>query len=183
MNETFQNKFPQSIKELENFIDCYQNKLVHHAFFRLGNKEEAEDIVQEVIIKMFNDRNKYKDLANPSSYIFRMVSNSCIDRLRMKKNIEYKNEIFLKNILNNYVDDSSAKIIEKEEFKRVNAILSRIPDEQAEVIRQRVIDEMSFTEIADILQLPATTVKSRFKYGITKLKSIIQKSKEVQNEL
>lgn len=176
-------KFPQTIKELEEFIDCYQNKLVHHAFFKLGDKEEAEDIVQEVIVKIYNERKKYKELENPISYVFRMVSNACIDKLRVKKNIEIKKEKYSKDISDGFSEDSSTRLIEKEEYKRISKILSKIPPEQAEVIQQRVIDEMSFVEIAKVLEIPITTVKSRFKYGIAKLKSFFQNLTEVQNEL
>ena len=176
-------KFPQTIKELEKFIDCYQDKLVHHAFFKIGDKEEAEDIVQEVIVKIYNERKKYKELENPISYVFRMVSNACIDKLRAKKNIEIKKGKYLKEISDGFSEDNTAKIIEKEEYERINKILSKIPTEQAEIIQQRVLDEMSFVEIAKILEIPITTVKSRFKYGIEKLKSIYQNFKDVQYEV
>lgn len=176
-------KFPQTIKELEKFIDCYQDKLVHHAFFKLGDKEEAEDVVQEVIVKVFRERKKYKDLANPIGYVFRMVSNACIDKLRVKKNMELKKENYLKETPDRFSEDSSIKLLEKEEYERINAILSKIPPDQAEIIQQRVIDEMSFVEISKVLEIPITTVKSRFKYGIGKLKSLFQNLKEVPNEL
>jgi RNA polymerase sigma-70 factor, ECF subfamily len=183
MKDSEINIFPQTIEELERFIDRYQNKLVHHAFFKLGSKEEAEDVVQEVIIKVFKERTKYKNLESPVSYVFRMVSNACIDKIRIRKNIEFKNENYLKDISNECTNDSTTMIIEKEEHKRISEILAKIPIEQAEVIHQRVIDEMSFVEIAKILEVSTTTVKSRFKYGINKLKSIYQNYKEVQNEL
>ena len=183
MNGIEETKFPQTIQELEAFIDCYQNKLVHHAFFKLGEKEEAEDVVQEVIIKMYRDREKYKKIESPASFVFRAVSNACIDKLRARKNNESNAENYFKIHVDRHSGDSSASLIEKEEFKRVNAILSQIPAEQAEVIHQRVIDEMSFVEIAKNLEVSLTTVKSRFKYGINKLKSICQNCKEVHYEL
>lgn len=183
MNVTQNNKFPQTIQELELFIDCYQNKLVHHAFFRLGEKAEAEDVVQEVIIKMYRDREKHKEVENPANFVFKAVSNACIDKLRIWKKNETNAENYFKIHVDKHSDDSATRLIEKEEFKRVNAILSQIPAEQAEVIHQRVIDEMSFVEIAKNLEVSPTTVKSRFKYGINKLRSICQNIKEVHYEL
>jgi RNA polymerase sigma-70 factor, ECF subfamily len=183
MNDSEKSKFPQTIEDLEKFIDCYQNKLVHHAFFKLGEKEEAEDLVQDVIIKMYRDRSKYSEIENPSSFFFKAVSNGCIDKLRARKTNQSHVDSFCQIQDGGFSTDSSMKLVEKEEYKRVSEILSQIPAEQAEVIHHRVIDEMSFVEIAKILEVPPTTVKSRFKYGINKLKSICQKMKEVHYEL
>jgi RNA polymerase sigma-70 factor (ECF subfamily) len=69
-------------------------------------------------------------------------------------------------------------MIAGEEFRRINSLLSSIPEEQAEVIRLRVIDEMSFVEIAEIMKAPVTTIKSRFTYGIIKLKTNVNYQKE-----
>lgn len=183
MIDNGKNKFPQTIDELEKFIDCYQNKLVHHAFFKLGEKEEAEDLVQDVIIKLYRDRTKYSEIENPPSFFFKAVSNACTDKLRARKINQSHVENYSLIHLNGISKDSSMNLIEKEEYKRVSEILSQIPTEQAEVIHHRVIDEMSFVEIAKILEVSPTTVKSRFKYGINKLKSIYQKMKEVNYEL
>ncbi|MBR5435799.1 MAG: RNA polymerase sigma factor, partial [Muribaculaceae bacterium] len=58
----------------------------------------------------------------------------------------------------------------EQEFRRINRLLTEIPDEQAEVIRLRYYGDKSFQEIADILGIPLTTAKSRFTYGLEKIK-------------
>ena len=58
-----------------------------------------------------------------------------------------------------------------EDVARINRILTIIPEEQAEVIRLRTICDKSFTEISQILDVPVTTIKSRFKYGIDKIRN------------
>ena len=182
MSEKEIEKFPQTLKELDFFIDKYLNKLVHHAFFRISDKHQAEDIVQEVIIKMYFDRERFKTLNNPVSYLFKMVANACIDHLRKNKKIEFHSIELSQEVVHHQSIATEPYIIE-EEFKRINKLLASIPEEQSEVIRLKVIDEMSFVEIADMFEIPVTTVKSRFKYGIDKLKLVYLKQKEVQNEL
>lgn len=182
MIKTDIDKFPQTIKELDFFIEKYQNKLVNHAFFKLGIKYEAENIVQDVIVKMYLDKKKFKNVTDPLSYVFKMVSNLCYDYHR--KNLKNKTER-IENIsteYNNYSINETPMVIE-EEYKEINNILSLLPDEQSEVIRFKVLDELSFVEIAKIYQIPVTTVKSRFKYGIDKIRNIYLKQKEVKNEL
>ncbi|MDD4385927.1 MAG: sigma factor-like helix-turn-helix DNA-binding protein, partial [Bacteroidales bacterium] len=55
--------------------------------------------------------------------------------------------------------------------KRLEELLKVLPEEQSEVIRLRIFDSLGFVEIASILETPVTTIKSRFKYGIDKLKA------------
>ena len=58
----------------------------------------------------------------------------------------------------------------EQEYRRINSLLAAIPDEQAEVIRLRYYGDKSFQEIADILSIPLTTAKSRFTYGMEKIR-------------
>ena len=59
---------------------------------------------------------------------------------------------------------------EKDEFLRINRLLATLPQEQSETLRLRIYSECTFSEIAEIMQVPVTTAKSRFKYGIEKLR-------------
>lgn len=172
---------PDIISQLEFLIDAYQDKLVHHALFRLGNRKDAEDIVQEVFIQIFNALKQGKIILNPQAYAFRMVSNSCIDQLRSKSR---NTQIPFDHIRESDIGLSENKeneMIRQEEFKRINALLDSIPGEQAEIVRFRFVDGLSFQHIADILELPLTTVKSRFSYGIIKIKNQYFNQKEVSH--
>jgi RNA polymerase sigma-70 factor (ECF subfamily) len=80
---------------------------------------------------------------------------------------------------NMHEEEASHQMLLVEEYKRIEGLLKDLPDEQAETIRLRVWDEMSFADIAEIMEVPVTTVKSRFKYGIDKLKSKIDKKGEI----
>ena len=62
------------------------------------------------------------------------------------------------------------------EYRRIASLLTEIPDEQAEVIRLRIYGDNSFAEVAEILSLPLPTVKSRFLYGLEKLRKGLKKT-------
>ena len=68
-------------------------------------------------------------------------------------------------------DDPDPAVSEGDE--RLGTLLDRLPAEQAEVIRLHTFASMRFTEIAETLELPASTVKSRFHYGIERLKTLL----------
>jgi RNA polymerase sigma-70 factor (ECF subfamily) len=75
--------------------------------------------------------------------------------------------------------DASAPLIAQQEYQRIEKILHQIPEDQAAVIRLRVLDNLSFIEIAALLEQPVTTVKSRFKYGMDKLKDFFNCKKAI----
>ena len=81
--------------------------------------------------------------------------------------------------VNMYEKEASYQLIQIEEYNRLEKLLCELPDEQSETIRLRCFDNLSFVEIAEIIEVPVTTIKSRFKYGIEKLKNRIVLLKEV----
>ena len=68
----------------------------------------------------------------------------------------------------------------EEEFKRISRLLDTLPEEQAEVIKLRIYGNNSFAEIAEILSVPLPTVKSRFLYGLTKLRRAMKDEKRTE---
>jgi RNA polymerase sigma-70 factor (ECF subfamily) len=172
---------PEIISQLELLIDNYQDKLVHHAFFRLGNLKDAEDIVQDVFMKIFDEQKQGKTIINPPAYAYRLTTNACIDKQR-------KTSRFTRVAIEDLPDadieackNREDEMIRQEEFKRINTLLDSIPGEQAEIIRFRFVDGLPFQHIADILDLPLTTVKSRFSYGLHKIKTQFINQKEVSH--
>jgi RNA polymerase sigma-70 factor, ECF subfamily len=178
-----ENNLSLALKEFEEFIVKHQDRLVRHAFFKLGNLQEAEDVVQNTLVRLYEGKPGFSSVKDPVPYVFRMVSNACIDRLRSDARFQV-------TLLRDSEEAQSlagmsreGEIIREEEFVRINSFLGSIPREQSEVIRLRVIDELSFVEIAGFMELPVTTVKSRFKYGLEKLKCRLSGKKEVKNAL
>lgn len=148
------------MKTLERLVAESRDALYRFALFRLRSRAEAEDAVQDVCLKLASG----VDLAavgNASSYLMRCVSNACADRLRGRRldtrSVECAAQV--------EADDPSER-----EAERVGRMLDALPAEQAEVIRMRIHDGLHFTEIAEILAIPVTTVKSRFAYGVSKLR-------------
>lgn len=174
--------FPQTFAEFSEFVGKYQNQLVRHAFYRTGNREEAEDIVQEVLIRMYSDKVIGKKVGKPVSYVFRMVYNASIDRIR-KHGRRKTDPVDPGTVVLADSSNREKEIIAQEEFARVNQLLASLPEEQAEVLRLRVFDDLSFVDIAEILKVPVTTIKSRFAYGIEKLRKKITHKEEVNYEL
>ena len=167
------------LKELGNVITEFQDQLFRFAFFRTGSFADSQDIVQEVFIKFYQENSYLSSVKNIKFYLFKSISNACVDYHRKTKKLKFE---VLETITSTSVlheKDALQKMIQIEEYDRIEELLSELPNEQSEAISLRVLDNLSFAEIALILDDPVTTVKSRFKYVIDKLKTKIVNSKEV----
>lgn len=150
---------------LAQVIETNLNYLVRFAAIRIGSKADAEDVVHESVRRILETDLFKINRDSIKMYLFRIVYNLCKDYYIMRGNarslIEIDREI---------PDSSSDDALDLEEIERLNGILDSLPDKEAEVVRMNVIDELTFAEISQILSTPASTVKSRFKTGMEKLR-------------
>ncbi|MDR2064499.1 MAG: RNA polymerase sigma factor [Prevotellaceae bacterium] len=157
------------INELESIIEEYQDQLFSFAFFRVGSYDIAQDIVQDVFLKFFQNKRTLVSVKNIKTYLLKSIANACIDYKRKYGKIKMDN---IESVGNDIADDE--KNDEEKmciaEFMRIEDLLSELPDEQAEVIKLKFVDELNFVESAGILNISVNTVKSRYRYGISKLK-------------
>ena len=145
--------------------------LFRFAFYRIGNREEAEDIVYEAILKLLEKDAKEIKLESVRFYLFRIVLNLCIDKQRTQD---------FHRVLIDAIDieDDTIDIVEKLEFERIDNYLKNIEPREADIIRMKIIGDLSFVEISKILSIPQSTAKSRFKSGMIKLRKLFTEKKE-----
>ena len=149
-------------RNIDKVIEANLDTLVSFAYFRVKNRDEAEDIVYEAILRLLekSDKNKFDNI---KCYLFRIVYNLCQDHWR-HKHIE---TIPLETI---DVPDNPDDSLDIEEINRINSLLDGLPFNESEIIRMNITDGLSFVEISQILDMPQTTIKSRFYSGMKKLK-------------
>ena len=145
--------------------------LFRFAFYRIGNREEAEDIVYEAILKLLEKEAKEIKLESVRFYLFRIVLNLFIDKQRTQD----IHRVLIEEI---DIEDDTIDIIEKLEFQRINNYLKNIEPREADIIRMKIIGDLSFVEISKILSIPQSTAKSRFKSGVEKLRKLFTDKKE-----
>ena len=152
-------------KSVNRIIEDNLDYLVRFAYYRLGNRNEAEDIVYDAILKFLENNRKDIKPESVRLYLFKTVYNLCVDRTRTGK----QNLIPIESIV---IEESPEDLPDQEEADRINACLGRLPSREAEIIRMNVIDGLSFVEISNLLSIPQSTAKSRFKSGMDKLRKL-----------
>ena len=152
-------------KSINRIIEDNLDYLVRFAYYRLGNRNEAEDIVYDAILKFLENNRRDIKPESVRLYLFKTVYNLCVDRTRTGK----QNLIPIESI---DIEESPEDGPDQEEADRINACLERLPSREAEIIRINVIDGLSFVEISNLLSIPQSTAKSRFKSGMNKLRKL-----------
>jgi RNA polymerase sigma-70 factor, ECF subfamily len=172
-NGPWQGDWPQTREEFERLVEAFKNRLVRYGFRRFGNLKDAEDMAQEVFVRAYADRERHSTVANVSAYLYRMAANLCTDRLRRNKRADIPLDQAEAMIIPCTESNGFQAAAAAEEIARIEALLRRIAPEQAEVIRLRIFDDLGPREIAKILGWRESTVKSRLRHGLEKIREII----------
>ncbi|MDR2413826.1 MAG: RNA polymerase sigma-70 factor [Odoribacteraceae bacterium] len=141
-------------------------QLYLYAMGFVKNREDAEDIVQEVFITLWEKREKLSSVEIPRAYLFRSVRNACIDRLlhaRVKQ--KYREEVIALHRGSGSENDDPETL-----FLRLHAALGTLPPRCREIFTLGCIDGMSYKEIADATGTSVNTVKSQIKIAYKKLR-------------
>lgn len=147
-------------------MNKYQKPLYYHVVKMVKNNEQVEDIIQESFVKAFSNLDSYNTNYAFSTWLYRITTNHTIDYLRKKKlkttsinePIRAKDGEMQFQIVGNAETDR--KIIRKERKKIVSDAIQNLPDKYREVIEMRHLEEMSYQEISEQLDLPLGTVKA-----------------------
>lgn len=150
-------------------IDAYQQKVFGTCISFVPNKEDAEDLVQEVFIEVYNSISKFKGNSKLSTWIYKITTNKCLEFIR-KKNTK-KRTGFLKPLFSeDFSIDKTSYFTEFNhpgfllENKELNETLFRainsLPESQASVFTLHKIDGKSYQEIADIMEKSVSSIES-----------------------
>ena len=171
-------------QDSENFweiIDIYEEKLLRYVQ-RIGDMpyEEAENIVQDIFIKVYKNINSYDSSFPFSSWIYRIAHNEVIDFFR--KNEKNKNNISLsdedyKNLISNLTDwKTPHKNLEKTDLREcVRKCINMLPLEYKEIMILKFIEEKWYEEIGDILKMPLWTVWTMINRAKKQLRENLEK--------
>ena len=145
------------IKQFKSEIIPYKNKLYRFAYRIVGNGTEAEDIVQEVMIKLWNQRGKLHQYNSIEAWCIQMTKNLSIDKTRSK---HYKVGIIPEGFDISSNQNNPHKVAEtRDTVQRIKNIMNTLPTKQREVMQMRDIEGLSYKEIEEQLKIPMNQVK------------------------
>ena len=144
-------------------VDRFGQKIYSVAYHFTLKREDAEELSQEIFLKIFENLHRYDGGFPLIAWIVSLSRNLCIDRYRRskrEKSFRFVSDDAVAPMLTSG-DDPAAEVIRRERAKMLFAALSEIPEDLAEILVLRDLDGLAYEEIGRALELPNGTVKSR----------------------
>lgn len=152
----------------DTLVQVYWRKVFNIAYKFVARVDEAEDLTQDIFVKLLKALDTYDRRASFETWLTRVSRNLCIDHYRRRRREEQKftDEVDPDDIqLDELVSRPDATLEHRDQVAMLRRALARLPPAYREPVALRDIHELSYEEIAARLQLPEGTVKSRINRG------------------
>lgn len=172
------------INAFQEIVERYKKKVYYIAYDIVGDFHEAEDISQEVFIKMYRALNRFRKDAKMSSWIYQITVNTAIDSLRKRKakpriNVEDIEQVGIQEQALQSASpeaDPERRAVAILMQKHVDQALHMITPQERAVFVMRHYNEFKIREIADVLEVSSGTVKSLLFRALKKLRKELSSS-------
>ena len=171
----FQNGEEQAYIEL---VNRYRDRLMSFIYRFVNDHVAAEDIVQDTLVKLYTHKDYYRNIAKFSTWIYTIAGN--LAKTELRKNKRRK----VTNLSDMGSDDWECEIPAKEDTaeevhnqfdgEQINKAIQTLPDHFREVIILRDIQELSYEEVSNIVEVPLGTVKSRINRARLQLQEMLK---------
>jgi RNA polymerase sigma-70 factor (ECF subfamily) len=168
-------KFQQGdVQAFDLLVRRYKDQLLNYVFRFVGNRADAEDIVQETFLRVYKNKHYYKEIAKFSTWVYTIAGNLAKTELRRRK----RRKVFsVSNFVNDERDydikDTARNPEERVDGRMTDSYIQnaidKLPAKFKEVILLRDVQGFAYEEISQILGIPLGTVKSRVNRGRLRL--------------
>ncbi len=142
-----------------SFYRRYQGRVYGFALQRLGNPADAAEVLNEVMLEVWRGASRFQGRAKVTTWLLGITHHKCIDLLRKRGRREA--ESLEGEIDDSHPDPGPAAVIGAQDGRHVNICLDELPATQRHVVYLTFFEELSYPEIARILEIPEGTVKTR----------------------
>ena len=169
------------INAYNELVKRYKDRLLNFVLRYFNNVEQAEDVVQVTLIKLYTHASYYKNVAKFSTWIFTIAKNNALTELR--KNKRKKTDSLWTDDgqvidINSKEESLDSKVQNEIAIDQLNKFLDEIPENFRMAVVLRDFQELSYEEISKILEIPIGTIKSRINRGRIQLAEKMKHFKE-----
>jgi len=156
-------------------LDRYEHRVLKFLLGSVGNPEDAMDITQEVMTRVCQKASLYNGTAPLSAWIFRIARNLYLDSRRRRNFKVHSESVEFSDSLENSIQVKAPSpeqiLLRKETFTRISKAIACLSARQQEVVRLRLLGELSLDEIADTVGLSSGGVKSTLHNALKNLRA------------
>jgi RNA polymerase sigma-70 factor (ECF subfamily) len=153
------------LKAFDLLVDRYQARVFGFARRMLSDPQEAEDVAQEVFVRAFRNIRRYDGRASVAGWLFKIATNLCIDRRRRRSRrvmeVPLEADADASHELVATSGDPQQEVVARQMHEVVQAALETLSERLQPVVLMHDVEGMSYEEIANALNIPVGTVKSR----------------------
>lgn len=165
-------------------IERHQTKIYGFIYSKLGDRDLSDDIFQDTFVKVVKSLkiNGYQEEGKFVSWVTRIAHNLIIDHYRRgKKNtmINSSNNLYEKDYFIDNGANAEEQIIDLQISNDLKKMIDQLPDDQKEVVKMRMYDDLSFKEIAEMTNVSINTALGRMRYAIINLRKMMEKNQIV----
>jgi RNA polymerase sigma factor (sigma-70 family) len=164
-------------KETRNYgfnllVRAYQERIYWHIRKMVIDHDDADDIVQEVFIKVWKGLDKFREDSQIYTWIYKIATNECLTHLAKKKKRFFLPIGDVEAELARKIDNSTNISGEEVQIKLQKALL-KLPDKQRLVFNMKYFDEMKYEEISKITDTSVGALKASYHHAVKKIEKII----------
>ena len=178
--------------DLESFnqlVSRWERPIYALAYRTLGREEDARDVVQEAFLRAYRGLKGFKGQAKFSSWLYRITLNLCRDWIRKERRApivqvpEGTDPVDLADAQASPTESGEELVSRREMSRAVSKAMAELPEEQRTAILLKEYHGLTFQEIADMLQCPLSTVKTRLYQGLSVLRRRLERQQSEEASL
>jgi len=153
----------------ERFVDHFRSKVFHYSWLMCGRPEDAEEVAQETLLKVFENFDQLREPERVRAWVFRIAKNACLMQ-RRKSVFAPAHELSLDELpptveVSDAAGPPDSELLRSELRAVVDRIIAELPQAYRAVVLLRDLEELSTEEAAQILDLSTDVVKTRLHRG------------------
>jgi RNA polymerase sigma-70 factor (ECF subfamily) len=166
------------LEDFEELLHRYRGRVYRICFRMAGNADDAEDWAQECFVRAYRKLGSY-DAAMPfAPWLLRVVSNTCINLARARTRRQGRMELGLGEEMEilGLAPDPALAVLAGEEGRRVRAAVEALPAPLRQAVVLRVLEDLSFRELAEALGVPLQTAASRVRRALMQVRAHMERA-------
>lgn len=169
---------PEAFTQL---VRRHEDAVFNMSYRMLSHREDARDICQEIFLTVFNRMREFRGDSQFGTWIFRIAVNRCRDELRRRKTVKHTRPVALDpdaldpDVLAPAREPSAEAVARGKELEViVSDCIASLPDDLREMIVLRDVQDLTYDEIAQVLDVPLGTVRSRLSRARSQLAELLE---------
>jgi RNA polymerase sigma-70 factor (ECF subfamily) len=158
---------------LEKLVTRYEDRVYNLAYRMLGNREDAEDVLQDTFLNVIRSLDKFEGKSTFSTWLYRIAANAALTKIRKKSKREKSESEFLDDVysvkqaahagltLTDWSANPATRLLDEEARREMEKAIAELPEIYRAVFVLRDVQDLPAAEVAEVLDLSVAAVKSR----------------------